>query len=79
MRLSLHIALLLALLLSIVWVVFKPGFDSSIAVITSLAALISSFLIKKERNKRPTQSQKISDDSIGVQAGRDANVSNIKR
>lgn len=79
MRLSLRIVSLLALLLSIAWVALRPGFDSAAAAIGSLAALISSFLVKKERDGKSEQSQKVSDASVGIQAGRDANVNNLKR
>ena len=79
MRLTLRIISLIALLLSITWVVFSPAFDSAVAAVGSLATLISSFFIKKGHVGKSNQSQKVSDTSIGIQAGRDANVNNLKR
>lgn len=79
MRSILRAVSLLALLFSMAWVAYKPGFDSALAAIGALAALISSFLMKKNSSTKVTQSQEISSGSIGIQAGRDANVSKIER
>jgi membrane protein implicated in regulation of membrane protease activity len=77
MRLAAIIASALALLLSVAWLAYKPGFDSGVAVAVALAALLSSFFLKRAKPKEG-QNQQVSGSSIGIQAGRDANVHNIK-
>ena len=77
MRLAAILASALALLLSVAWLAYKPGFDSGVAVAVALAALLSSFFLKREKPK-DSQVQRVSGSSIGIQAGRDANVRNTK-
>lgn len=77
MRFAAIIAFALALLASFVWLINKPGFDSSAAVTAAFAALMSSFFLKRERHNEG-QVQCVSGSSVGIQAGRDANVRNIK-
>ncbi len=79
MHSTLRIVSLVVLLLSIAWVAFKPGFDSAVATVAALAALISTFLVKKDGTKKPTLSQKVSDGSIGIQAGRDVHGNKLER
>ena len=76
MRIATQVAALVALLISIAWVIYKPGLDSSAAVATAVVALLSSFFLKKA-NAEPKQVQKISGRSVGIQAGRDAKVDNF--
>ena len=61
---------------SILWGYFSPGFESILAILTSLSAIIGNFFYASykdaDRNK-----QTISDGSFGIQAGRDVNVSNV--
>jgi hypothetical protein len=76
MRIAAILASLTALVLSILWVVYKPGFDSAAAVAAALAASFSAFFLKRNRGKLG-QTQKVSSSSIGIQAGRDANVGKL--
>jgi hypothetical protein len=77
MRLAINIVSLVALILSVVWLIYKPGFDSGVSTATALAALLASFLLMKDETSGG-QSQRVSGKSIGIQAGRDANVNNLK-
>ena len=78
MRLSAILASSLAMLLALVWLIYKPAFDSAFALATAIAALLTSFFLKRER-KSDGQSQRVSESSVGIQAGRDANVREIKK
>lgn len=78
MRLTLKITAFLALLVSVAWLFFRPGFDSLVAVAAALVAFIAALLMKKESTANHPQSQVVTDGAIGIQAGRDANVSNAK-
>lgn len=77
MRLATILASLLALLLSVAWLVYKPAFDSAVAVAVCVAALLSSFFLKRERGTAG-QSQHVAGSSVGIQAGRDASVQDVK-
>jgi hypothetical protein len=78
MRTALRISSLVALLVTVVWVFYKPGFDSVAAAAAALAALLSSFFVKNEEVE-PTQKQDVSGKSAGIQAGRDVKVGNINQ
>lgn len=78
MRLIFRLLSFVALLLSIAWVVYRPGFESIVSAAGALTALVSSFLVKKELSQQPTQAQNVSESGVGIQAGRDANVNNLK-
>lgn len=78
MRLVLRISSFIALLLSIAWVMYRPGFDSIVAAAGALVVLISSFLVQKELPQQPTQALNVSGNGFGIQAGRDANIKNQK-
>ena len=77
MRIAAILASSLALLLSLAWLIYKPGFDSGVAVAAALVALFSSFFLKQVRQSE-SQAQRVSGSSVGIQAGRDANVRDIK-
>jgi hypothetical protein len=77
MRLAVIFASLLALLLSLVWLIQRPAFDSAVAVVTALSALLSAFFLKRER-KSTAQVQHVSNSSLGIQAGRDVHGQDIK-
>ena len=78
MRLTLKIAALVALLVSVVWLFFRPDFDSLAAVAAALVAFIAALLMKKETTASHSQKQVVSNGAIGIQAGRDANVTNAR-
>ena len=78
MRLAARIASFVTLLLSTAWLIYKPGFDSAVAVAAALAALLSAFFLKKS-DAPPMQKQDVSGGGVGIQAGRDAKVDNFQR
>lgn len=67
----------IALLGSIAWVIADPGFEPGLAVVGSLSALVSAFLVEKRNARRAQQHQSVSQSSIGVQAGGDVSIGNI--
>lgn len=67
----------IAIVLAGVWVYLRPSYESWIALAASIAAFASSFFLKRESNA-VGQSQRITDGSVGVQAGRDANIRDIR-
>jgi hypothetical protein len=69
----------IALLGSIGWVIVDPGFEPGLAVVGSISALVSAFLVEKRNASRREQRQSVSNSSIGVQAGGDVNIGNIGR
>ena len=71
---------LAALLISISWLAYRPAFDSGVATVTALAALLSSFLLKKAPvHPSIEQSQNVSSGSIGVQAGGNVHIKKIEK
>lgn len=78
MRVAAITASSLALLLAIAWLIHSPAYDSGAACAAAVAALISSFFLKREQSSAG-QTQRVSDSSVGIQAGRDANIRNIKK
>lgn len=80
MRSSIRVVSLIALLLSIAWLVYRPAFDSGVATISALAALLSTFMLKKSPiGSGAKQSQKISSGSIGVQAGGNVHIDKVEK
>jgi hypothetical protein len=78
LRLTLKITALVALLVSVAWLYSRPGFDSLAAVAAALVAFIAALLMKKEQTAGHSQKQVVTDGAVGIQAGRDANVTNVK-
>jgi len=60
------------LVIAIVWLVKDPRFESAFATATAAAAVIAAFVVENRRRTR--QLQKVSGDSVGIQAGRDVNI-----
>lgn len=78
MRLAAILASLLALFLALAWLINSPGYDSAAACGAAVAALLSSFFLKREQ-KTEGQAQQVSGSSVGIQAGRDANIRDIRK
>lgn len=76
MRIAAILASSIALLFSLVWLIYAPAFDSGVAAAASLAALCSSFFLKSEV-KTKDQVQHVSGTAMGIQAGRDVKVRHI--
>jgi hypothetical protein len=67
----------ISLIISVAWLVAKPGYDSGMAVAGALSALIAAFIAGRKRRGDPRQQQDISRSSVGIQAGGDVNVGSI--
>jgi hypothetical protein len=67
----------IAFVCSIAWVIVDPGFESALAVIVSISALVSAFIVQKKTAQRSRQHQSVSKSSIGVQAGGDVSIGSI--
>jgi hypothetical protein len=66
----------LALLLSVAWLVLSPGLESGLAAVLGLSALIS-LVASGQRSTRRTQIQRVERGSVGLQAGGDIRVAQI--
>jgi putative heme degradation protein len=78
MRAAAVISSSIATLLAFAWLINKPAYDSAVAFAAAVATLLASFFLKREPGA-PSQTQNISKSSVGIQAGRDANVQDINR
>ena len=67
----------IALIVSLGWLYFEPGFEPLLTSVVSLSALISSFMFgKKVEDGDAKQVQKVSDHSSGIQAGGNVTINN---
>jgi hypothetical protein len=66
----------IALIGSIAWLVSAPGFEPALALVGSMSALISAFMVEK-RSKQYRQQQSVSKSSLGIQAGGDVHIGDI--
>lgn len=62
-----------ALVGSIAWLVAEPGYESAIAVVVSLSAVIGLCGTEKKRADR-AQSQNVEKEGFGIQAGGDVKI-----
>jgi hypothetical protein len=67
----------IALIVSVLWAVAKPGYDSMLAVVVSFSGLLGLFVANKK--KSPQLRQSVSKSSVGVQAGGDVIIGAISR
>lgn len=74
MKTTFRFVSILALICASIWVVYDFKFDSIFALLISLAGLIATFISPKLAKKQPNQNQSISNNSEGIQAGRDVNI-----
>jgi len=66
-----------ALVASIAWLISAPGFEPALALVGSLTALVSAFVVEKRSKRRTRQHQSVSSSSIGIQSGGDVNIGDI--
>lgn len=78
MRVLAQIFAIIAILISIAWLAYNPGFDSAAAVAASATALASTYFLKKDE-KSPKQVQSVATNSTGIQAGRDVKFNKIDK
>jgi hypothetical protein len=62
---------------SIAWLVSDPGFEPALALVSSLSALVSAFIIEKRSKRLSQQHQSVSKSSMGIQAGGDVSIGDI--
>jgi hypothetical protein len=76
---------IITLLGSIAWFIASPGFEPGLAVIGSISAIITIFLIERKKSKEEStsrsikQQQSISKSSTGIQAGGDVIIGENRR
>ena len=63
---------------SIAWMVVDPDYEPALAILASLSTLITNFVIEKRKDATLNQRQKVSGDGVGIQAGGDVTVGNIR-
>lgn len=68
-----------ALFGSIAWMVAAPDYEPALAIVASLSALITNFIIEKRRGTTLNQLQKVVGSGIGIQAGGDVTVGDIRK
>lgn len=66
-----------ALVASIAWLISAPGFEPALALVGSLTALVSAFVVEKRSKRRARQHQSVSKSSMGIQAGGDVSIGDI--
>ena len=68
-----------ALIGSVTWFVADPGFEPGLAVVGSLSALVSMLIVEKRKAQPAQQHQSVSKSSIGIQAGGDVQIGNVRK
>jgi UDP-N-acetylmuramyl pentapeptide phosphotransferase/UDP-N-acetylglucosamine-1-phosphate transferase len=69
---------LAAFVVTAVWAINKPAYDSIAAAVVAFAAVILVFFVD-DRRKSSGQTQDVGAGGIGIQAGRDANNNRINK
>jgi len=73
MRIAAILASVVAVILSAIWLFNRPSLEAAIALATSSASLFASITFVG-KSVTVDQSQKISGESMGIQAGRDVHI-----
>lgn len=68
----------LAFIGSIVWFIAQRDYEPAIAIVTSLSAFIAAWFGDKKLKRQASQSQSVSKNAIGIQAGGDVKMGNIR-
>lgn len=69
---------LVAFAVSLMWSISSPGYDSIVSAIVTFGAFVGCYRVNRERESSAL-SQKTTDKSIAIQAGRDVRVGDIRR
>jgi O-antigen ligase len=64
---------------SLAWFIAKPGYEPGLAVIGSIAALLSAFIVERRNARSFQQDQSVSESSVGIQAGGDISIGTMGR
>lgn len=73
MKILYYMLSLMVLAASFAWLYHEPGWDSGVATLAAVAAVIGVHFATRD-SARAAQSQSVSNGSIGIQAGRDAST-----
>lgn len=77
MQLVIKVLSVLALVVSLCWLYFEPSFEPVLTSVVSLSALISSFVFgNRNKEQSSSQSQQVSLNSSGIQAGGNVTINN---
>ena len=66
-----------ALIGSVAWFAAVPRYEPAIAIVTSVSALIGSWIAKRRRLRHSAQRQSVAEGAVGVQAGRDISIGDV--
>lgn len=69
---------ILGLLIAITWLFIEPKFDSVFATAIALAAVIALFITTNKMKRSPSQSQVVTNNSSGIQAGGNVNMGSVR-
>ena len=69
MKVFIRVLAVSALLVSIGWLYFEPGFEPILTTIVSLSALISTFIFENKSKTEKGQKQTVKKNSSGIQVG----------
>jgi len=62
---------------SVLWMIAVPDYEPALAIVTSLSTFILTVLVEKRKGREATQRQRVSGNSVGVQAGGDVSIGNL--
>jgi len=78
MKIIIRILALIALAISIGWLINEPNFEPAITAVVSLSTFISTFLFWKKEKESTVQKQTVKENSIAIQAGGNVSIDLIK-
>lgn len=69
----------LAFIGSLTWMIVEPGYEPAIGIVTSLIGVLTAWVQNKKKDAILTkQTQTVGDHSIGIQAGGNVQIDNLK-
>lgn len=68
----------LAFIGSVAWFIAQPDYEPAIAIVASLSAFFAAWFGDKKLKRQANQNQTISKNGIGIQAGGDVSMGNIR-
>lgn len=68
----------LAFIGSVVWFIAQRDYEPAIAIVTSLSTFIAAWFGGKKLKRQANQNQTVSKNGIGIQAGGDVSMGNIR-
>ena len=63
---------------SIAWCIAAPDYEPAIAIISSMSALVTAFLVERQRIQQKAQKQVVSQNGFGIQAGGNVTTGDIE-